>query len=95
MGYAILPEFWSQGFTTEALQGTLDFIFSETAADNAVAHCNVGNVASARVMEKAGMLFLSRYSNPDESPPEKAESLKYIMRRADWEKHRGNIEREF
>jgi RimJ/RimL family protein N-acetyltransferase len=90
IGYAILPEFWNQGFTSEALRATLDFIFAETAAENAISHCNVGNGASARVMEKAGMHFSRRFHNPDEILPEKMESLEYIMRRADWEEIKQN-----
>jgi len=75
IGYAILPQFWSQGFTTEALRGTLGFIFTTTATENAVAYCNVANVASARVMEKTGMHFITRFFEPDESSPDKVRIL--------------------
>jgi RimJ/RimL family protein N-acetyltransferase len=86
IGYAIRPEFWNQGFTTEVLRAALDFIFRETAAENAKAQCNVGNVASARVMEKAGMQRIARYANPDETSPDKAESYLYLLSREMWEK---------
>jgi RimJ/RimL family protein N-acetyltransferase len=87
-GYAIMPEFWNLGYTTEALRATLDFIFSTTAADSAADHCNIGNIASARVMQKAGMHFVTRFANPGETRPEKAASYLYRMTRADWEKNR-------
>lgn len=87
-GYALMPEFWNQGFTTEALRATLDFIFSATAAESAADHCNIGNIASARVMQKAGMRFVERFLNPGETLQEKAESYLYRMSRADWEKNR-------
>lgn len=90
IGYALRPEYWGQGIVTEALQATLDFIFRETAAENAGAHCNVGNIASARVMEKAGMRFLTRFANPDETSPDKAESFRYTLSRAEWEKRRSS-----
>ncbi len=86
IGYAILPQFWSQGFTTEALQGTLDFIFTTTATENAIAYCDIANIASARVMEKAGMRFLTNFFEPDDSSPDKVEFRRYIVNRVDWEK---------
>jgi RimJ/RimL family protein N-acetyltransferase len=86
IGYAIRPEFWNQGFTTEGLRATLDVIFRETTAENAEANCYVGNIGSARVMEKAGMQRVARYANPDESSPDKAESYKYLLSREMWNK---------
>jgi [ribosomal protein S5]-alanine N-acetyltransferase len=88
IGYAILPKDWSQGYATEALRATLDYIFCNTAAENALAHCNVGNHISARVMEKAGMTFIARRPNPHETAPEKAESFHYQLSRTDWKKGR-------
>jgi ribosomal-protein-alanine N-acetyltransferase len=48
IGYAIRPHAWGQGFTTEALRATLNYIFQETPAEHARAYCDVQNVASAR-----------------------------------------------
>jgi RimJ/RimL family protein N-acetyltransferase len=86
IGYAIRPGFWNQGFTTEALQATLAFIFRETPADNAKAHCIVDNIGSARVMEKAGMRYLGRFADPDDDSPDAAEIDCYSLSREMWEK---------
>lgn len=88
IGYAIRPEFWNQGYTSEALMATLDFIFQETEAENAKAYHNPGNPASGRVMEKAGMRFVERRINPDESSPDKAETTHYLLSREEWENRR-------
>lgn len=88
IGYALMPEFWNQGFMSEALRGILDYIFTETAADNAVAWCNVDNIGSARVMEKAGMNFVERFADPDWDAPRKPESYRYRMSRIVWQQSR-------
>lgn len=86
IGYAIRPEFWNQGFTTETLKATLDFIFRETPAQNAKAHCIVENVGSARVMEKAGMHYLGRFADSDDDSADAPEIDRYILSREMWEK---------
>jgi ribosomal-protein-alanine N-acetyltransferase len=86
IGYAIRPEFWNQGFTSEALVATLDYIFAETKAENAEAHCFVANLGSSRVMEKAGMRFVARHIEPGESSPDKEETFHYLLSREEWKK---------
>jgi RimJ/RimL family protein N-acetyltransferase len=53
--YALRPPYWAQGFMTEALGAVLAFAFEKLSADFIYGECDVRNVASARVMEKAGM----------------------------------------
>lgn len=83
-GYALRRDYWGQGYMTEALRGMFDFIFTALTAETIFGECNVGNMASARVMEKAGMVRVARYANPTETTLDKAESFCYQMRRSDW-----------
>ena len=53
--YKLLPEFWRQGLATEALNEVLRFSFEELHLHRVEAGCATENVASARVLEKAGM----------------------------------------
>lgn len=53
--YKLHKHFWGNGYATEALHALLEFGFSALALHRIEAGCAVGNVASARVMEKAGM----------------------------------------
>ena len=85
IGYALMPEFWNRGLMSEALSATLNYIFTETMANNALAYCNVDNIGSARVMQKAGMRFVERFPNPNEVAPKKPESFRYRMSRIEWE----------
>lgn len=78
-GYAIRPQFWNQGYTTEALQGMLSFVFNDLEAASIFGECNVLNPASGRVMEKAGMKLAAEY---DDSDGDRAQI--YCIDRASW-----------
>jgi hypothetical protein len=39
-------------------------------------------------MEKAGMRFVERQINPDESSPNKVETIHYLLSREEWENRR-------
>lgn len=55
IGYTIGRADWNRGFATEALRAMIAFGFERMALNRIEAQCDVRNVASARVMEKAGM----------------------------------------
>ncbi len=85
-GYALLPAWWHHGYMTEALGALLAFVFTTTRAECIFGECNVGNIGSARVMEKAGMRRVAHYQNQDETAPDKLESYRYEIERSMWEK---------
>lgn len=53
--YKILPEYWRQGFATEALMRILYFGFTDLGLHRIEAGCAVENIASIKVLEKTGM----------------------------------------
>ena len=53
--YKIFPNFWRQGLTTEALTEILKFGFTDLGLHRIEAGCAVENIASIKVLEKAGM----------------------------------------
>ncbi len=55
-GYLLSRALWNQGYMTEALHAVLAFEFDARSAPRLRATCDIANVASARVMEKVGML---------------------------------------
>jgi len=55
VGYRFLPEYWGQGFATEACVAGLDFGFTTLYLEEIVGLVLPDNVASIRVLEKAGM----------------------------------------
>src|SRR6266403_2128677 len=54
LGYAVHPDHWGKGFATEALRRILEFGFENLSLERIWATADVRNVASWRVMEKAG-----------------------------------------
>ena len=55
LGYWLGRPYWGQGYTSEAARRVTAFCFDELGLHRVQATCFIGNVASSRVMEKAGM----------------------------------------
>jgi len=55
VGYALARPYWGKGYMTEALRIVIDWAFTQPNIFRVQAICDVENIASARVMEKAGM----------------------------------------
>lgn len=60
IGYVLHPDFWSKGLATEAARILLRFGFGELQLRRISATCHPDNHASARVLEKAGLVFEGR-----------------------------------
>ncbi len=56
IGYALGRIHWGQGFMTEAVRALIDLALYRLGFFRVEAACDIENVASARVMEKAGMI---------------------------------------
>ena len=54
-GYVLAKKFWGHGFATEALTHLVNWSLAQPSLHRAWAYCDVENLASVRVMEKAGM----------------------------------------
>jgi RimJ/RimL family protein N-acetyltransferase len=66
IGYVLARSEWGKGYMTEAVRAVIDRAFSLPEVYRVWATCDVENVGSARVMEKAGMTkegTLRRYAN--------------------------------
>jgi [ribosomal protein S5]-alanine N-acetyltransferase len=55
LAFALSRQYWNQGYMTEALREVLRFGFETMGLNRIQATCNASNVASSRVMEKAGL----------------------------------------
>lgn len=55
VGYVLARGAWGKGYMTEALRAVVEFAFTLPEVRRVGAFCDVENLASARVMEKAGM----------------------------------------
>jgi ribosomal-protein-alanine N-acetyltransferase len=57
VGYVLNRRYWGQGYMAEAVRAIVGFGFRELGMNRIQARCDVPNIGSARVMEKAGMSF--------------------------------------
>lgn len=55
-GYFTYPDFWGQGYVTEALQRLLAFAFREDGVYRVTTGCLAENRGSERVMQKCGLI---------------------------------------
>lgn len=56
IGYCIGSAFWNKGYTTEALNKVLEYLFKECDLYLIEAYHHETNIASGKVMEKCGMI---------------------------------------
>ena len=57
LGYALSRDYWGRGLMAEAVCAMISFGFNKMNLNRIEARCIAENVASARVMEKAGMIY--------------------------------------
>lgn len=58
VGYCIGRAYWNRGIMTEALRAVMHYLFYEVGYRTIIAKHDTQNIASGKVMQKAGMLFL-------------------------------------
>ena len=57
VAYSIGRKFWGKGITTEALKAVINYMIKEVNINRFEARFNTKNIASGKVMEKAGMKY--------------------------------------
>lgn len=55
IGYVLARPFWNRGYMTEAVRAVVDWALRQPGTYRVWAVCDVDNLGSARVLEKAGM----------------------------------------
>jgi RimJ/RimL family protein N-acetyltransferase len=88
LGYRLRRPAWGKGYATEGSRALIDKGFSELGVERVVASTMVVNVASRRVMEKAGLRFVRIFHQPWPDPIEGEEEgdVEYELHRSDWER---------
>lgn len=56
-GYILAKPYWGNGYATEALKAIINLAFSQLNIKTIKGTCDLENIASGRVMEKAGLRF--------------------------------------
>ena len=87
LGYRLRRSAWGRGYATEGSRALIDKGFTSLGVRRVVASTMVVNVASRRVLEKAGMLLVREFHQPWPYPIEGDEKgdVEYALLRSEWE----------
>jgi RimJ/RimL family protein N-acetyltransferase len=87
LGYRLHKSAWGQGYATEGSRALIDKGFAELGVQRVVAFTMVVNVASRRVMEKAGLRYVRTFHQPwpDHIEGEEHGDVEYALLRSEWE----------
>lgn len=90
LGYRLHRSAWGKGYATEGSRALIDKGFAEFGALRVFASTMVVNVASRRVMEKAGLRFVRVFHQPwpDHIEGEEHGDVEYALLRSEWERTR-------
>jgi RimJ/RimL family protein N-acetyltransferase len=87
LGYRLRRSAWGKGYATEGSRALIDKGFAELGVERVVASTMVVNVASRRVMEKAGLRFVRIFHQPWPYYIEGEEEgdVEYALLKSEWE----------
>jgi RimJ/RimL family protein N-acetyltransferase len=88
LGYRLRKSAWGKGYATEGSRALIHKGFTELGVRRVVAQTMAVNVASRRVLEKAGLRLVRTFHQEWSEPIEGAEQgeVEYALRKADWER---------
>jgi RimJ/RimL family protein N-acetyltransferase len=61
LGYRLLPAYWGRGYASEGARALVELAFTELRAERVVATTMTVNMASRRVLEKAGLVLVRTF----------------------------------
>ncbi len=64
IGWSIVPERWGQGLATELALACVEIAFDDLGLASVIAYTRPDNIASRRVMDKAGLLYEREFTDP-------------------------------
>lgn len=85
IGYVIAPEFWGKGLMTEALRALTDYTFEHIPVVRIQIQCVTDNLASAKVMEKAGYRYEGTFEQYLYFKKRFWDAKQYVLLKRDWE----------
>ena len=87
LGYRLRRSAWGRGYATEGSRALVDKGFAELGVARVTASTMVVNVASRRVLEKAGLRFVRQFHQPWPYPIDGDEEgdVEYALLRSEWE----------
>ena len=91
LGYFTYPEYWGNGYTSEALKRLLEYAFTENNVYRVTTGCLAENKGSERVMQKNGMIKEAEHLDYEWHDGKMKTRLEYRLLRHEWEKRQVKI----
>lgn len=88
LGYLLAPGFWGKGLATEAATALVDAVFCLTPAKSIFANARVINIASRRVLEKCGFVYIDTGLDVLPARGGLHPCDRFLLERKDWAKRR-------
>jgi RimJ/RimL family protein N-acetyltransferase len=91
LGYRLRKSAWGKGYATEASRALIRKAFTELGARRVYAETMAVNLASRRVMDKAGLRLVRSFHQPwpDHIDGDEHGDVEYALRRDEWEEQAG------
>jgi RimJ/RimL family protein N-acetyltransferase len=88
LGYRLRQSAWGKGYATEASRALIRKGFTELGVERVYAETMAVNVASRRVMEKAGLRYVRTFHQdwPYRIPGDEHGDVEYALTRSEWER---------
>ena len=84
-GYTFHPDFWGQGYATEAAEAVVRYLFIDLGVSRIESSLHPDNPPSARVLEACGLIFEGLTRQSYWVGDECSDDMLYGMTRADWD----------
>jgi RimJ/RimL family protein N-acetyltransferase len=91
LGYRLRRSAWGNGYASEGSRALVDLAITDLGASRVYAETMAVNVASRRVMEKAGLRFVRLFHAdwPVRIPGDEEGDVEYAITRKEWMRDRG------
>ena len=84
VGYFLLPEYWSNGYSTEALKEVIRFAFENDNVFRIKGGCIKENAGSEKVMIKCGMIKEADFKSSTWHDGQIKDSVSYRLLKSEW-----------
>ena len=85
MGYFTYPNYWGNGYTSEALRSVLEYAFTKDDVYRVTTGCLAENKGSERVMQKNGMIKEAEHKDYEWHDGKMKDHLEYRLLKSEWE----------
>lgn len=90
VGYFSYPQFWNNGYITEALKKVLEYAFTQNHVYRVTTGCLAENIGSEKVMKKCGLIKEAEHVDWEWHDGKMKTRLEYRMLKHEWERMNSN-----